>query len=91
MYVDVHHNIRNPESFWKALETIEEQCGAARLRRVLRNETGDRAVALWEADSMDSAKAAIEALVGTFSENEYEPVKSLRAWRINHHEPRSQK
>ena len=83
MFVSVHHSISNPAEFWRAIERIEaDGAPSSRVRSILRNDSGDRAVILWEAESMDSARQFVESLLGQFSENEYEPVKSAKSWGI---------
>ena len=83
MYLAVHHRITDPNQFWQVLE---EQSGKpasdARIHRILRNEDGDRAVVLWEGDSFDVIRSHVEDALGSFSENEYEPVKSPRTWGV---------
>ena len=83
MFVAIHHTIHQPDQFWRVIDGLKgKPNSAARIRQVLRNQPGDRAVLLWEAASIEAARELVEGAVGEFSQNEYEPVKSLRSWRI---------
>ena len=81
MYVAIHHRVTDHDRFWQVLDEQTENPGPnARIHKVLRNENGDRAVVLWEGESVDALRSHVERAVGAFSENEYEPVKSARTW-----------
>ena len=87
MYIAVHHNITDREQFWRILEELSQNSIAgARVHRILRNEPGDRAVILWEADSLEDARNHLESRLGPVSANEYELVKSARAWGVDSEE-----
>ena len=84
MYIAVHHSISDPDRFWRVLEELsDDSAAAAKIHRILRNEPGDRAVILWEADSLEAAQNHLETLFGGFSANEYELVQSARAWGLD--------
>jgi len=87
MYIAVHHSITDREQFWRILQELSNGSHAGtKIHRILRNEPGDRAVILWEAESVESARDHVESRLGGFSANEYELVKSARDWGVDSEE-----
>ena len=83
MYIAVHHSITDRDQFWQILDELSQNSIAgAKVHRILRNEPGDRAVTLWEADSLEAARNHLESRLGPVSGNEYELVESARAWGV---------
>jgi hypothetical protein len=83
-FIAVHHRVTDRKEFWDALARIEaNDGGAVRIKQVLRNEDGDRAVTLWEGETFEAIRARVDSELGAFSEHEYEAVKSARSWRMD--------
>jgi hypothetical protein len=80
MYIVVKHNISNPAKFWEtapaAMPTLPN---GVKLHSTLPNHEGSNAVCLWEANSIDAVKEAIEPLLGQMSKNEYFEVDAKKA------------
>ena len=80
MYIVVKHNISNPAKFWEtaqaAIPTLPKDM---KLHSTLPNHEGSNAVCLWEANSIDAVKEAIEPLLGQISRNEYFEVDAKKA------------
>ncbi len=84
MYIAVHHSITDREQFWRILQELSNGPSfGTKIHRILRNEPGDRAVILWEAESVEAARNHVESRLGGFSANEYELVKSAHAWGVD--------
>ena len=78
MYVSVIHDIGDPGRFWGAVESSEIPAGVT-IHSTLPNEDGTRAVCLWEAESVDAVKDAVEGTVGEVSSNEFFEVDASKA------------
>jgi hypothetical protein len=80
MYIVVKHNISNPAKFWEtaqaSMATLPKD---VKLHSTLPNRDGSNAVCLWEANSIDTVKEAIEPLLGQISRNEYFEVDANKA------------
>jgi hypothetical protein len=80
MYIVVKHNISNPAKFWDTAQaSIPTLPKDVKLHSTLPNREGSNAVCLWEANSIDAVKAAIEPLLGEISRNEYFEVDAKKA------------
>ncbi len=72
MYVIVQHKISDPKTFWSTAEKVVPALPKGlRVVQTLPNKEGTQAVCVWEADSVDSVRNAIEPAVGQVSRNEY--------------------
>ena len=78
MYVSVIHRIAEPETFWGEVDSTDIPEGIS-LLSALPNQEGDKAVCLWEANSLESVRTLVEETVGEVSDNEYFEVDSARA------------
>ena len=80
MYIVVKHNISNPAKFWETAQaSMPSLPKDVKLHSTLPSREGSNAVCLWEANSIDAVKAAIEPLVGEISRNEYFEVDAKKA------------
>ena len=80
MFIVVKHSISNPAKFWEtaqaAIPTLPKE---VKLHSTLPNHDGSTAVCLWEANSIDVVKGAVEPLLGQDSRNEYFEVDAKKA------------
>jgi hypothetical protein len=74
MHVVAIHTIRDPESFFRAIEAERLPQGMA-LHTTLPNADSSRMVCLWEADSLEAVEQLVNRTVGEFSENEFFAVR----------------
>jgi hypothetical protein len=80
MYVIVQHCVSNPRVFWNIIRDATPQLPAGlRIIQVLPAMDGSVGICLWEARSVDSVRAIVEAAVGHLSRNEYFAVDCGRA------------
>ena len=80
MYLVAKHAISDPERFWGAVRAAGTPPAAGpKLHGTYPNRDGTEAVCLWEAESIDAVKAAVEAVVGDSSRNEFFEVDPARA------------
>jgi hypothetical protein len=75
MYVLVQHTISDPSAFWNAADpnTISPKI---KLHHTFPTADGTRAVCIWEAESVDTVRNALEPLIGKISRNEYFTVEN---------------
>lgn len=78
MYIVAIHDIRNAEKFWGAIQQAPVPKGM-RIPYVLPATTGNRAVCLWEADSLEAVRDLVDATVGDSSKNEFFQVQRSNA------------
>ena len=78
MFVIIEHEITKPESFWEMVKKADLP-SHMKLHQSLPNAEGNKAVCLWEADSVDDVKEYVEGGVGDFSNNTYFAVKAENA------------
>jgi hypothetical protein len=69
-YIVAIHDISDPEAFWGAASSAELPSGV-KILSTYPQEDGSRAVCLWEADSVDTVRDAVNGLAGDFSHNEF--------------------
>ena len=68
MYIVAQHRIKDPARFWSS----SPQCpGAPRLQAAYPSHDKTKGVCLWEADSIDTLRDCLDALVGDAAENTY--------------------
>jgi hypothetical protein len=81
VYVTVVHTIHDPEKFWGTAnaQAIENLPDGVALHSVFPNDDGSKAVCLWEADSQETVRNAVEGTVGDVSSNEYFGVNAKNA------------
>jgi hypothetical protein len=75
MYILVQHTISEPAVFWNAADpnTLSPQL---KLHHTFPTADGTHAVCIWEADSVDALRNALEPVIGRVSTNEYFPVEN---------------
>jgi hypothetical protein len=72
MYIVARHEIRDPVSFWQAVQAgMTSMPPQLTLHQAFPNENGTQAVCLWEADEMNEVRDFVEESVGAFSRNHY--------------------
>ncbi len=80
MYLNAKHAISDPARFWGAVRAaVAPPAGGPKLHGTYPNRDGTEAVCLWEAESVDAVKAAVEAVVGNASRNEFFEVDPANA------------
>jgi hypothetical protein len=72
MFVVIQHRISDPRKFWAIFrnETASLPPGL-KLHAVLPDGTGETAVCLWEAESLQAVREFLEPLVSDISTNHY--------------------
>ena len=82
MFIVVNHEINNPGEFWgsaqKNLPNLPES-GVKRVINVLPNDTMDKCVCVWEADSIESLDNYLRDKVGTWSKDSYYQLNETNA------------
>ena len=81
MYITAIHEISDPEKFWEVARaaTSEGFPAGITLHNTFPNDTGTRAVCLWEADTVDSVRDLVDSAVGQYSRNEYFKINADNA------------
>ena len=77
MYIIIEHEITNP-TFWEAVQKTEIPSNL-KLRQLLPNGEGTKAVCLWEAATLDEVREFVEKAVGEVSNNTYFAVDAENA------------
>ena len=75
MYVVVQHKINDPEKFW-SLGGFPEPI---KVRASYQDQTGTKAVCLFESPSLDSLRDVLEGATSAISHNEYFEVATEKA------------
>jgi hypothetical protein len=78
VYVVAIHNIADPQKFWAAVQAtaIPEEI---KLHNVLPDNSGSKAVCLWEADTQDTVSTFVNGVVGHYSNNGFFEVGAANA------------
>jgi hypothetical protein len=72
MFVLVHHNVTDAESFWhRNQQALEDLPSELTLHHCLAAQDGTRATCLWEAPSVDAVRSLLEPLHSGVAVNEY--------------------
>ena len=81
MFIVAKHTISDPERFWGAVRTAvaSPMPEGVRLHGTYPNPGGTEAVCLWEADSVDTVRGAVEQVSGDASRNEFFEVDPANA------------
>ena len=79
MYVVAQHHITDPAAFWSRVKGAPQLPEGIRLHHTFPSTDGSRAVCLWEADSVEAVRNAVESVVGEVSNNEYFEVGADQA------------
>jgi hypothetical protein len=79
MFVVVEHTITNPGVFFGLVSRADEAPPGIKALQFFPSVSKDRAVCLWEADSVDAVKGFLEPLSAQSSRNTYYAVDSTKA------------
>ena len=82
MIISVHHNISNPESFWKSAQANLPNLPEANVQRVLQalpNADMTEATCLWEAESIAVLDSYLRSKVGNTSKETYYEVNTANS------------
>jgi hypothetical protein len=79
MFVVVEHTITNPGVFFGLVSKAAEAAPGIKALQFFPSVSKDRAVCLWEADSVDAVKGFLEPLSAQSSRNTYYAVDSTKA------------
>jgi hypothetical protein len=79
MFVVVEHTITNPDAFFALAQRVAEAPSGIKALQFLPSMSKDRAVCLWEANSVDALKGFLEPLSAQSSRNTYYAVDSTKA------------
>lgn len=77
MFVLVHHNINDPESFWaRAQAGLGDLPSDLTLHHCLAAQDATRATCLWEASSTEAVSDFLEPLIQGAAKNEYRAAEN---------------
>ena len=79
MFVVVEHTITNPAVFFALASKAAEAPSGIKALQFFPSMSKDRAVCLWEANSVEAVKGFLEPLSAQSSRNTYYPVDSTIA------------
>ena len=79
MYIVVEHTITDPDAFFGLAARVAEAPSGIRALQFFPSVSKDRAVCLWEANSVDALKGFLEPLSAQSSRNTYYTVDSTKA------------
>ena len=79
MFVVVEHTITNPDAFFGLASRVGEAPSGIKALQFFPSMSKDRAVCLWEANSVDALKGFLEPLSAQSSRNTYYAVDSKKA------------
>ena len=79
MFVVVEHTITNPGVFFGLVSKAAEAPSGLKALQFFPSKSKDRAVCLWEANSVEAVKAFLEPLSAQSSRNTYYSVDSATA------------
>ena len=72
MYVAVHHQIDDPDTYWNIVrEGAANLPAGISLHHCIPSPDGKQAMCVWEGDSLGAVKDFVESAVGSVSRNEY--------------------
>jgi hypothetical protein len=74
MFVVVEHTITNPDVFFGLVSRVAEAPSGIKALQFFPSMSKDRAVCLWEANSVDALKGFLEPLSAQSSRNTYYAV-----------------
>lgn len=77
MFVLVHHDVQQPESFWaRSQEALGDIPSGLTLHHCLAAQDGSRATCLWEASSADAVREFLDPLHDGVAHNEYRAAEN---------------
>ena len=79
MFIVVEHRITNPEVFFGLASRVAEAPSGINALQFFPSVNKDRAVCLWEANSVEALKGFLETLSAESSHNIYYAVDSTKA------------
>ena len=79
MFIVVEHTITNPDVFFGLASKAAEAPPGVKALQFLPSKSKDRAVCLWEANSVEAVKGFLEPLSAQSSRNTYYSVDSATA------------
>ena len=79
MFIVVEHTITNPDVFFGLVPRVAEAPSGIKALQFFPSTSKDRAVCLWEANSVDALKAFLEPLSAQSSRNTYYTVDNTKA------------
>ena len=79
MFIVVEHTIINPDAFFGLVPRVAEAPSGIKALQFFPSMSEDRAVCLWEANSVDALKGFLEPLSAQSSRNTYYTVDSTVA------------
>ena len=79
MFIVVEHTITNPDVFFGLASRVAEAPSGINALQFFPSVSKDRAVCLWEANSVDALKGFLEPLSAQSSRNTYYTVDGTKA------------
>ena len=79
MFIVVEHTITNPDVFFGLAARVDEAPSGIKALQFFPSMSKDRAVCLWEANSVEAVKGFLEPLSAESSRNTYYAVDTTKA------------
>jgi hypothetical protein len=79
MFIVVEHTITNPDAFFLLAARVGEAPSGIKALQFFPSVSKDRAVCVWQANSVDALKGFLEPLSAESSRNTYYAVDSTKA------------
>ncbi len=80
MFIAVNHDIHDPASFWAAAQaSLPHLPQGIFIHQVLPNDTMDKAVCIWEADSVAHLTEYLESKTAQYCKNTYQAINATNA------------
>jgi hypothetical protein len=76
MYVAAIHSISDPKAFWGGQLDLPQ---GTTISTVVPNQDGTRGICIFESDSLDTVRTAVDRATRPFSSNEYFAVNEQNA------------
>ena len=81
MFIAAHHTIYDATRFWREVQNNPKPTDI-KVHKIMRNQAGDRAAILWEAESVEALEQWFRVEFGDSSEEECSAVDSSREWGL---------
>lgn len=80
MFIAVNHDINDPASFWASAQaSLPNLPAGIFIHQVMPNDTMDKAVCIWQADSIAHLSEYLEGKTSQFCKNTYQAVNETNA------------
>ena len=88
MFVLIHHEVRDPATFWNIVtEEMEHLPAGLMLVQSLPARFGAAEFSLWETEQVDALQQFVDTKLGLVSRSTYFPIDAGNAFGLPHPEP----